>query len=112
MFDIVQQLPIIKLNPIPPMQPAPQSRWSATLAATCAATCAFLQAFWPALITPVLICVSLNTGHPFLGVLGFACMAAAKRLWWTCIFGLLNAMAILAGFLVCIIPAVRSLFHG
>jgi hypothetical protein len=39
----------------------------------------------------------------------FVAMAVAIRWWWTCIFGLLNAMAILGGFIACIGVALKML---
>jgi hypothetical protein len=45
--------------------------------------------------------------HPWIGIVTFIGIALAWRLWWTCVFGLLNAMAILGGFIGCGIAVLR-----
>jgi hypothetical protein len=47
--------------------------------------------------------------HPFVGMAMFVGMMLARRWWWTCIFGLPNAMMILAGFVACAIAAIKIL---
>lgn len=66
-----------------------------------------LATFWPTLVTPAVLALSVHFRHPWLGVAVFVSIALAHRWWWTCIFGLLNAMALLGGILGCAIVGVR-----
>jgi hypothetical protein len=67
----------------------------------------FLATFWPLMATPIVAILSIRLQHPWLGVAVFVGIALARRWWWTCIFGLMNGMAIFAGLIGCAIVGVR-----
>lgn len=69
----------------------------------------FLATFWPAMVAPIVLILSVRFHHPWLGMAVFVGMAVARRWWWTCVFGLLNALAILGGFIGCAIAAIKIL---
>jgi hypothetical protein len=55
----------------------------------------WVAAFWPVIVCPA---VSISTLHssPWAGVLIGLVVLFLRRLWWTCIFGLLVACVIIA----------------
>jgi len=62
---------------------------------------AFFSTFWPILATPVVLVSTVHFHQPWIGMVIFGSIGLAHKWWWTCIFGLLNAAAIVAGFLAC-----------
>jgi hypothetical protein len=58
---------------------------------------------------PVVLILSARFHQPIIGMCIFVCMALARRWWWSCVFGLVNAAAILGGFIGCAIAAFKLL---
>ncbi|MGV3663776.1 MAG: hypothetical protein ACO1TE_26635 [Prosthecobacter sp.] len=65
----------------------------------------------PLVATPLVVTLAVAFERPWIGMALFAGMAHAHRWWWTCIFGLLNALAIAGGFIACAVAAVRLLWR-
>jgi hypothetical protein len=66
-----------------------------------------VSAFWPLLATPVIMFLAFHFRLPWLGMIAFVVLGLAIRYWWTCVFGLLNAMALLGGFLGCVVATIK-----
>lgn len=71
----------------------------------------FLMVFWPILLMPMIVLTALHFRQPWFGMIAFAGIGLMIRFWWSCIFGLLNASAIIAGFLVCAIATLKVLMR-
>ena len=67
-----------------------------------------LQAFYPLIISVVLTPIIVKLHMPWIGLALGVILFALKRTWWTCIFGLLNAMAILAMMIACTVSWVAE----
>lgn len=65
--------------------------------------------FWPLIMMPIILVFSVRCHQPWMGMVLFVGMALAHRWWWTCIFGLVNASAIIGGFLGCLVALLRML---
>jgi hypothetical protein len=83
------------------LQPVRQSRWKAVGV--------FLSVFWPLMLTPLVMYLALHFRQPWFGMIAFVLIGLLARFWWSCIFGLLNAMAVFGGFLGCTIATIKIL---
>jgi hypothetical protein len=77
------------------------SRWRAVVD--------FISAFWPILLMPVVMFLALHFRQPWFGMIAFVIIGCMARFWWSCVFGLLNAMAVFGGFLGCAIATIKIL---
>ena len=66
-----------------------------------------LHAFYPTLTTVAVVPAVILAGHPWIGIPIFAVVLALWRTWWTCLFGLGNAMMLWGGIIACLIPYIR-----
>jgi hypothetical protein len=80
----------------PPIRPSP---WKGTVD--------FILVFWPTLLTPVILFLALHYKLPWLGAIVFIAIGLMIRFWWTCVFGLLNAIIVFSGFIGCFIVAMK-----
>jgi hypothetical protein len=78
-----------------------QSRWKAVGE--------FLSVLWPLMVTPLVMYLALHFRQPWFGMIAFALIGLLIRFWWSCILGLLNAMAVFGGFLGCTIATIKIL---
>jgi len=62
-----------------------------------------LQAFYPLIVSLVLTPFVLALNLPWIGIALGAVLFSLKRTWWTCIFGIFNAMAIVAMMVACVV---------
>jgi hypothetical protein len=67
-----------------------------------------LQTFYPLIVSLVITPFIVVLNLPWIGLALGAVLFALKRTWWTCIFGLLNAMAIVAMMLACVVSWVTK----
>jgi hypothetical protein len=67
-----------------------------------------LQTFYPLIASLVLTPFIVVLNLPWIGLLLGVVLFALKRTWWTSIFGLLNAMAIIAMMFACVVSWVTS----
>ena len=67
------------------------------------------QAFWPMLVTFVVVPTAVVTDALWIGPLVLLPILIVPRFWWTCIFGLLNWMTLVAGIAMCAIPLIGRL---
>ena len=65
-----------------------------------------LQTFYPLIVSLVLTPFVVVLNLPWIGLALGVVLFALKRTWWTCVFGLLNAMAIIAMMLACVVSWV------
>ena len=68
-----------------------------------------IQAFYPLACVVVFTPLSIALGHPWLGIILFVVILFLWRTWWTCVFGLMNSMALFGGILGCLIPYIQML---
>jgi hypothetical protein len=52
---------------------------------------------------PIIIAGSIALRMPWLGMVAFVVLMLLTRYWWSCLLGLLNLIAILAGLVSCAI---------
>jgi len=69
----------------------------------------FPLAFWPLLITTIVTPLSIHFQQPWLGLTTLVGIALARKRWWTCVFGLINDIALAVGVLNCSIASVQLL---
>lgn len=69
----------------------------------------FLSALWPLLSTMIVTPLSMCFRQPWIGIIILMGIALAYKRWWTCVFGLLNFIALAAGVVSCSIFAIKLL---
>lgn len=72
----------------------------------------FFRAFYPMILAVLVGASAVLTANIYVGIVGgILCVAllALVRHWWTCVFGLLNVIAIIGGVAVCVIAISRAL---
>lgn len=67
-----------------------------------------LRTFYPLILSVVATPLILRLDVLFVGILLGIILLALKNTWWTCIFGLLNAMAVVAMMLACVVAWITS----
>ena len=68
-----------------------------------------LQAFYPIVCVVIFVPATIAIGHPWIGIVLFIVIHWLWKTWWTCIFGLMNAMVLWAGIAGCLLPYLRML---
>jgi hypothetical protein len=69
----------------------------------------FPLAIWPALVAMIVTPLSICFRQPWIGIVILMGLVLAYKRWWTCVFGLLNFMALSVGVLSCSIAAIKLL---
>ncbi len=69
----------------------------------------FLIVFSPLILTPFVLILALRFHHPWMGMFVFGGIALARKWWWSCVFGLLNAVVIFAGFIGCAVAVFKRI---
>jgi hypothetical protein len=64
--------------------------------------------FYPLIVSVVHTPIIVKFQVPWFGLALGVVLFALKRTWWTCIFGLLNAMAVLAMMIACVVAWIAS----
>jgi hypothetical protein len=70
--------------------------------------CEALHAFYPLILSVVATPLILKFDVFWVGILLGIFLLVLKNTWWTCIFGLLNAMAVVAMMLACVVTWIAS----
>ena len=68
-----------------------------------------IQAFYPIAVVVVFTPVLLVEGYAWVGILIAILLFVLVRTWWTCIFGLLNWLFVLAMLIACSIPYLEMI---
>ncbi len=69
----------------------------------------FLAAFWPLLAAIIVTPLTIYFRQPWIGIVILIGIALDQKRWWTCVFGLLNAIALAVGVLNCSVAAIKLL---
>jgi hypothetical protein len=69
---------------------------------------AYLQAFSPLILSAVATPLILRFDVPWVGILLGVVLLALHKTWWTCIFGLMNAMAVFAMMIACAVAWIAD----
>ena len=72
----------------------------------------YFGAFYPIACVVVFVPLTTVIGHPWIGIVLFIVIHYLWKTWWTCIFGLMNAMALWGGIAGCVIPYIRMLHRA
>jgi hypothetical protein len=68
------------------------------------------QVFWPMAVTLIVVPVAVVLDSLWLGPLVLLPILFVPRIWWTCIFGLVNWMTLVGGIVACAVPLVTGMF--
>jgi hypothetical protein len=68
-----------------------------------------IQAFYPIACVVIFLPATIAIGHPWIGIVLFIVILRLWKTWWTCVFGLMNAMMLWAGIAGCLVPYIRLL---
>lgn len=67
-----------------------------------------LRAFCPVLVTLVVVPAALLSGHAWVGIVVLIVILCLRKMWWTCVFGLVNLIILYAGIAACLMPIFCS----
>ena len=67
-----------------------------------------VQAFYPLILSAVATPLVLKFDVPWAGILLGLVLLALHKTWWTCIFGLMNSMAVFAMMITCLVAWIAS----
>ncbi len=69
----------------------------------------FLSAVWPLLVAMIVPPLSVFFRQPWIGIIILIGITLAYKRWWTCVFGLLNFIALAVGVVNCFLFAIQLL---